>query len=46
VWGQQRQMKLHSHERKYFDECNLPFSENGRFIGPHYNPTPEYVPKS
>ena len=46
VWGHQRQMKLHSHERKYFDECNLPFSENGRFIGPHYNPTPEYVPKS
>jgi len=46
VWGQQRQMKLHSHERKYFDECNLPFKENGRFIGPHYNPAPEYLPKS
>ena len=46
VWGQQRQMKLHSHERKYFDECNLPFSERGRFIGPHYNPAPEYLPKS
>ena len=46
VWGHQRQMNLHSHERKYFDECNLPFSKNGRFIGPHYNPTPEYVPKS
>jgi hypothetical protein len=46
VWGQQRQMKLHSHERKYFDECNLPFKENGSFIGPHYNPAPEYLPKS
>jgi hypothetical protein len=46
VWGHQRQMRLHSHERKHFDECNLPFSERGRFIGPHYNPTPEYLPKS
>ena len=46
VWGQQRQMRLHPNERKYFDECNLPFKENGRFIGPHYNPAPVYLPKS
>ena len=46
VWGQQRQMRLHSHERKHFDECNFPFNKNGRFIGPHYNPVPEYLPKS
>jgi hypothetical protein len=46
VWGQQRQMRLHPNERKYFDECNLPFKENGRFIGPHYHPVPVYLPKS
>ena len=45
AWGHQNQMKLHHHEIKYFEECDLPFKKNGRFIGPHYIPKPEYVPK-